>query len=190
VTTDAALAYVFWHWKGPRVATDQYEAFQRDFHRALAADAPDGFSCSISSAVIGAPWANGAAEAYQDRYVIRDSGALDALDRAVAGGSHRASHDSAAAVAAGGAAGLYRARIGSPIPAPRYAVWFDKPRESRYDAFLARLAPLVRAGESVLWMRRMVLGPTPEFSLESMTPPTLPSEVAGLALTLRPVWPV
>ncbi len=189
MTTDAGLAYMFWHWKRPQVTTDDYEARQRDFHRALAADAPRGFSSSSSSAIAGAPWANGGAEAYQDRYVIRDSCALDALDRAVAGGSQRARHDVAAGVAAGGAAGLYRARTASPIPAPRHALWFGKPQNSTYDGFLARIAPIVRAGESVLWMRRMVLGPTPEFCLESTTDVQLPSDLEVLALSLRPVWP-
>lgn len=189
VTPEATLAYVFWHWKRPHVPADQYEARQQDFHRALAAHPPDGFSCSSSSAVAGAPWANGGAEAYQDRYLVRDSGALDTLDRAVAGGGQRAPHDRAAAVAAGGAAGLYRARVGSPLAAPRYALWLDKTRGSSYDEFVARFAPLVRAGESVLWMRRMVLGPTPEFCLESTTPLAVLAEVRGLTLSLRPVWP-
>jgi hypothetical protein len=188
VTTGATLAYVFWHWKQPLVATLEYEARQRDFHQALAARPPEGFVHSTSSAVAGAPWANGGGEAYQDRYVIRDSCALDALDRAVVSGAQRVPHDGAASVAAAGTAGLYQARIGTPLPAPRYALWFPKPSGMSYDQLLARCAPLVRPGASVLWMRRMVLGPTSEFCLESTTPATLPPEFQALALSLRPVW--
>ena len=190
LVTTATLAYVFWHWKQPAVASSQYEALQRDFHAALAENPPHGFSHSISSAVTGAPWANGGGDAYQDRYVIHDSSALDALDRAVVGGTQRAVHDGAARVAAGGTAGLYVARVGAPLDAPRYAVWFAKPRGMSYDHLLARCEPLVRRDASVLWMRRMVLGPTPEFCLESTAPVTLPSELEGLALSLRPVWPL
>ncbi len=168
----------------------EYEARQRDFHEALAAHPPDGFSHSISSAVTGAPWANGGAESYQDCYVIRDSGALDALDRAVVGAAHRSSHERAAAVAEGGAAGLYRIRLGASLATPRYAGWFGKPPGMTYDELLARCAPLVHAGERVLWMRRMVLGPTPEFCLESVTPATIPAELEGFSLTLRPIWPL
>ena len=188
MTTEGGLAYTFWHWKQPQISATEYEARQRDFHSALAADPPSGFLCSVSSAVTGAPWANGGAEAYQDRYVIGDSSALDALDRAVASGMYRQAHDNAAAVAESGIAGLYRARIGVPLPAPRHAVWFAKPSGMSYDQLLARCEPLVRPDDSVLWMRRMVLGPTPEFCLESMTPVTLPPELRGLALSLRPVW--
>lgn len=188
MTTGATLAYVFWHWMQPQVAAAEYEARQRSFHEALAAHPPDGFAHSSSSAVTGAPWANGGAEAYQDRYVIQDSCALDALDRAVVSGAQRVPHDGAASVAAAGTAGLYRARIGAPLAAPRYALWFAKPTGMSYDQLLARCAPLVRPGGSVLWMRRMVLGPTPEFCLESTTPATLPAEFQALALSLRPVW--
>ncbi len=190
MTTVATLAYVFWHWKQPTVATSQYEALQRDFHAALADNPPNGFSYSISSAVSGAPWASGGAEAYQDRYLIQDSSALAALDRAVVSGTQRAVHDGAATVAAGGAAGLYRARLGTPLAAPRHALWFAKPRGMSYADLLVRCGPLVHPNASVLWMRRMVLGPTPEFCLESTMPVTLPSDLEGLALSLRPVWPL
>ena len=188
MTTDATLAYVFWHWKQPRVAAPEYEARQREFHEALAAHPPEGFAHSSSSALAGAPWANDGGEAYQDRYVIHDSCALDALDRAVAAGAQRLPHDGAASVAAAGTAGVYRARIGTPVAAPHHAMWFAKPPGMSYDQLLERCAPLVRVGESVLWMRRMVLGPTPEFCLESTTPAALPPEFQALALALRPVW--
>jgi hypothetical protein len=187
---DATLAYVFWHWRQPQVPAAEYERRQRDFHAALAAHPPDGFSHSASSALTGAPWANGGAEAYQDRYLIADSCALDALDRAVVGGAQRAAHDRAAGAAASGVGGLYRARLGAALPAPRHAQWFGKPRTSSYDDLLARFEPLVRPHESVLWMRRLVLGPTPEFCVESTKPFEIPSDLEPLALSLRPVWPL
>lgn len=185
----AALAYVFWHWKQPAVSAAKYEARQRAFHAALAEHPPTGFARSISTALDGAPWANGGGPAYQDRYLIQDSASLDALDACVRSGARQETHDSAASVAAGGTAGLYRARLGAPVAAPRYALWFAKPPGTTYDELLALWGPLVRGGESVLWMRRMVLGPTPEFCLESVTPLDLPRRLGAIALTLRPVWP-
>jgi hypothetical protein len=189
VTTDATLAYVFWHWRQPSIPASRYEALQRGFHEALAAHPPEGFAHSTSSALAGASWANGGAEAYQDRYVVRDSCALDVIDRAVVAGVQRTAHDGAARVAAGGTAGLYQARLGAPLATPRHALWFAKPAGTTYEELFARCTPLVRTGASVLWMRRMVLGPTPEFCLESVTAVTLPDDLVPVALSLRPVWP-
>lgn len=188
-TNDSGLAYTFWHWKRSSVATADYETNQRTFHAALAKHPPPGFSHSISSSLSGAPWANAGGDAYQDRYIVRDSAALDALEYAAVTGARQRSHDDAARVAQGGAAGLYQARLGRPIDAPRQALWFSKPDGVSYDELMARCKPLVRDGESVLWMRRMVLGPTPEFCLESVGALTLPPEFRPLTVALRPVWP-
>jgi hypothetical protein len=58
-----------------------------------------------------------------------------------------------------------------------------------YDELFARCKPLVVDGESVLWMRRMVLGPSPEFCVESTNGLTLPREFRPLSVALRPIWP-
>lgn len=34
------LAYIFWHWPRPGIASDEYVARQRAFHQALAARGP------------------------------------------------------------------------------------------------------------------------------------------------------
>ena len=183
------LAYVFWHWRRPPVARAAYEARQRAFHAALAERRPAGFSRATSAALSGAPWANAGGDAYEDRYLIADASALDALDEAVGRGALRHAHGEAAGGAAGGTAGLYRARLGVPLAAAARAAWFAKPAGTSYDELLAAMAPLVREGESALWMRRLVLGPTPEFCLESTTPVELPPHLGALALALRPVWP-
>jgi len=51
------LAYVFWHWKRADVAAAEYEARQREFHRALGGAPPVRFVRSYSHALTGAPWA-------------------------------------------------------------------------------------------------------------------------------------
>ena len=186
---DPALAYIFWHWRKPDVPVGEYEAHQRSFHARLAASPPHGFSGSTSSALTGAFWANNGTEAYQDRYHLRDAGALDALDNGVAAGAQRRTHEQVVQVAADGVGGLYRVRLGVPLDTPRFALWFGKPRDLSYDRFLEQCAPVVERGTSVLWMRRMALGPTTEFCLESTEPVTLPLPIPVLALTLRPVWP-
>ncbi|HEY9226324.1 MAG TPA: hypothetical protein VIP11_06745 [Gemmatimonadaceae bacterium] len=185
----ASLSYTFWHWKRASVDSAQYEAQQRAFHSALAANPPEGFQFSVSSEVAGAEWANSGGDAYQDRYVVHDFGALESLDQGAVSGARQRSHDNAAAVAAGGVAGIYSTRLGSPDVAPRFAYWFSKPEGVSYAEVDRALSPLVRDHDAVLWMRRMVLGPTPEFCLESSTALRLPPGYHALELTLRPIWP-
>ena len=180
------LAYVFWHWCRPEVNAATYEAAQRRFHAALAAAPSPGFSHSHSAALRGAPWAFGGGASYEDWYVIHASAALDSLNSAAITASRQAPHDAAAALAAGGAAGLYTLRAGTAVTAPTRAVWFAKPAGMTYAALDDLLRDVVAAGACV-WMRYMVLGPTPEFVLHGDF--KLPAPLTGLQLELRTVWP-
>ena len=183
------LAYAFWHWKQPQVSAETYEARQRDFQAALAAHPPEGFLRGSTARISGAPWAAAGDAAYEDWYVVRGMGALEALNDAAVTASRRAPHDAVASLAAGGAAGLYGLKAGSPISAPTVATWFRKPSGLRYDALFEALAPIVATAPASLWMRQMVLGPTPEFCLHSLREVELPAGVSGHVLSLQPVWP-
>ncbi len=183
------LAYVFWHWPAAGVAGARYESLQRAFHRALAAEPIDGFFRSWSSAVEGAPWANGGALAYEDWYLVRGFESLDPLNEAAMSTSRRASHDAAAGVAGGGTAGLYRLRLGEPSGVPRHAVWFSKPDGASYQQLFDELTPLTAGGRGSLWMRQMVLGPTTEFCLQSDAPMTMHQRYGARALGLRQLYP-
>lgn len=185
----AETAYTFWHWKRASIDAARYEEQQRAFHAALAAHPPDTFQFSVSSALAGAPWANNGNDAYQDRYIVRDIAALEPLEHAAISGARQRPHDGAAAVAAGGAAGIYSVRTGKAVVAPRFAYWFSKPDGVSYADLDAALSPLVHAHDAALWMRRMVLGPTPEFCVESASALQLPPAYDALELALRPVWP-
>ncbi len=182
------LAYVFWHWKRPDTPADEYEARQRDFHAALRSSPPDGFDSSFTAAVAGAPWA-ASPDAYEDWYLVRDFTSLGVLNDAAVSHARKQPHDRAAAVAAGGTAGLYGLRLGTPLPRPTHALWFAKPDGLSYHDLHARLEPIVAAAHGALWMRQMVLGPAREFCLHSATPVTLPPEWTTLPLSLRPLWP-
>ncbi len=183
------LAYVFWHWARPGVGRPDYEATQRAFHDALADDPPRGYLRSLSLALTGAPWANAGWDAYEDWYLLHDSGALDRLNDAAISAGRQLPHDAAAAAAAGGTAALYALRLGTALDRPTHAYWFAKPDAVRYDELWNALGPLVRDGHGALWMRRMVLGPSPEFCLQAAGPVTLPSGYTPLHIALRPVWP-
>ena len=184
------LAYVFWHWRRPGVDALEYENRQRRFHDAMAAERPAGFERSVSVTVRGASWANGGGIAYEDWYLVRDSAALDALDEGAMSAGRRMPHDAAAAVAAGGTAGLYKARLGEPTTAPRFASWFTKPAGLSYEQLFTIIRPLVGTKNGgALWVRKMVLGPTPEMCLQTSEPVTLPAEFAPITLELRQVYP-
>ena len=127
----AMLAYVFWHWPRPNMNAAQYEAAQRAFHAALDAAPPAGFSASHSAALRGVPWAAGGGPAYEDWYLVQASASLDPLNQAAITGSRQQPHDAAAALAAGGAAGLYLLRAGEPVIPPARAICSCASRNGR-----------------------------------------------------------
>ncbi len=183
------LAYVFWHWSRAGVALHEYEGRQRAFHGALAAAPADGFRESFSVALTRAPWAADGAAAYEDWYLVRDFGALGALNEAAVTASRAAPHDAAAAVAGRGAGGLYRLKRGAVRRPPEVAHWFSKPEGMSYRDLFDRLAPIVDQTHGALWMRVMVLGPAREFCLHAAAPVTLPAAIDPLVVPLRPVCP-
>jgi hypothetical protein len=183
------LAYVFWHWKQPDIATEEYESRQRAFHTALSSAPPPGFLHSFCAALTGAPWALEGGQAYEDWYYVDNFAALGELNEAAVAGRRAGPHDAAAAIAAGGAGGLYSLRLGSVSGLPRYAHWFGKPNNMEYQELFAELAPIVEQTRGRLWMRQLVLGPAREFCLHAATPVPLPAAFGTLVLPLRAVWP-
>ena len=181
------LAYVFWHWRRDDADAPAYEAAQRAFHDALAAEPSAGFVGSFSHALRGARWANAGGEAYEDWYLVNGSAALDPLNIAAVTAGRQAPHDVAAAQAAGGTAGLYRLRLGELGRGPSVAHWFEKPAGMPYPQFLARMEGAVDGASGALFIRQMVLGPTPECVLLAPATATLPPEVEPLTLRLRPI---
>jgi len=183
------LAYVFWHWKQAEVTATDYANRQRAFHAALAAAPSSGFLGSFSVRFAHAPWAAGGGEAYEDWYLVHDFGALGLLNEAAVSTSRVAPHDAAAAVAAGGAGGLYGLRHGAALRQPQYAHWFGKPEGTPYSELFAQLAPVVDQVQGALWMRQMVLGPAREFCLHAAAPVSLPTVFSALVIPLRQAWP-
>jgi hypothetical protein len=184
------LAYVFWHWRRATAAAADYEAAQRGFHAALAAAPSAGFIRSFSVAFRGAPWAADRGDAYEDWYLVDGSAALDPLNAAAISASRQAPHDVAAAMAAGGTAGLYSLRQGSPVTPPAILTWFGKPDGMSYRDLFAMLEPLTRSAGAAVWCRQMTLGPALEFCVHSREPVSLPAPLAPVAIPCRRVWPV
>jgi hypothetical protein len=183
------LAYVFWHWRRQGIPREEYEQRQQRFHSALRAAPSRGFRSSRSFAISGASWAGSGGEAYEDWYLVEDSAALDPLNQAAITAPRQLSHDAAAAAAEGGTAELYslrRGSVGDTIPSR--AAWFSKPAGMSHDQLFSALEPLLHPVSGALWCRQMVLGPTPEFCLQSSAPVTLPEAFMPLVLELRPIW--
>ncbi len=183
------LAYVFWHWRSDSVDREAYERLTRDFHASLRERRPEGFRRSVCFAMPGAGWIPDRRPAYEDWYLLDGSTALDPLDRAAVAAPHQTPHDAVARAVAGGAGGLYRLRLGTPLEErARFASWFRKPDGMAYERLYDLLEPLIGAG-AALWGRQMVLGPAPEFCLHGGRPLALPSPLEGAAWPLSPVWP-
>lgn len=195
------LAYVFWHWPRPEVAVADYEAHMRAFLDALSEQGPSVLRAARAWRIAGASWLP-SGSGYADWYLVDDSAALDALNAGAVSGPLAAPHNTVAALAAGGAAGLYGTVPGSSDPSdpsdpadPATLLdgatvhWFAKPAGMPYPDLYARLA----AVQTRLWRRRMVLGPTPEFCLlekksdEGNVP--LPAAWHPLVVRREPVWP-
>ena len=116
--------------------------------------------------------------------------ALVPLNEAAVSGPRLDPHNAIARLAEGGTAGLYGLKAGAPLTRPAQAAWFGKPPGMSYAALFGILEPVVRSVQGGLWMRQMVLGPTPEFCLSSGAPVALPSPIDAKYLALAPVWPV
>jgi len=188
VTRDSLLAYVFWHWRQASAAPAAYESAQQAFHHALATSPSAGFVRSFSHAIAGAPWANEGGEAYEDWYLLRDAAALDPLDAAAMSAGRKTVHDTAAAMAAKGTAGLYQLKLGEAPAAPRSAQWFVKPAGTSYPQLFAAVEPALAPVGGSLWMRKMTLGPATEFCVLAREPATLAPPFQMFAFQLRSIW--
>jgi hypothetical protein len=152
----AMLAYVFWHQPRPDVVLGDYVTALKTFHKSLG-------NQSSAFRLSAAPWAPEGA-CYEDWYLLTNAADLDTLNEAAVSGARKNPHDTAAAYAAWGTAGLYDLRLGTEkVRGARHAVWFRKPSDVSYDSIYDRLGPLCEITPAMLWQRRMVLGPTPEF---------------------------
>ncbi|HEX6940567.1 MAG TPA: hypothetical protein VF158_14215 [Longimicrobiales bacterium] len=187
------LAYVFWHYARPGADLHAYEAALRDFHELLGGCGSEGFIESRAYGIDGAPWLP-AGPAYEDWYLLEGSAALDPLDRAAVGVRARGAHDRVAAMAGGGAGGLYRRwRAGAAAgpDAVSTCLWVRKPAGASYAAFHDDLDRIVPA-EADIWQRQMVLGPAPEYAivLPGDGPvPGVPAAWEPIAVRRRRVWP-
>ena len=174
------LAYAFWHW--PSNPGNDYDQRMRKFQAALAAEPPPGFRGGVTFRHEAAPWLPG--EAYLDWYLVDGFADLQALNDAAVSASRKGPHDDVAAVAAGGAGGVYKLRSGPAEPRfARVAHWFHKPAGMRYDELFKHVEGLPGS----LWMRQMVLGPSPEFVLFALANIALP--FPAVRANLFSVWP-
>lgn len=184
------LAYVFWHWKRDDIDVAAYESRLANFHRILASAPPDGLVSTLCHALSDLPWANAGGPAWEDWYLMGTSAHLDALNDAAVTAARQSPHDAAAAAAAGGTAGLFRLKLGSPVERASHAYWFAKPAGWSYPRLYEHLASTVVTQHAALWGRQMTLGPSREFCLRSPSAVTLPPGLDALHVDLRTVFPV
>jgi hypothetical protein len=164
------LAYVFWHWPQPAVDAETYVDHLVSFHRTLNANRPVGFNGSRVFRMHGVSWLETSGDAYEDWYLLDDSSALDRINDAAVSGVCEAPHNLVAREAAGGTAGLYKLKAGSPFDDPRFALWLAKPEGISYTDFYSFLEPIRTNAGATLWQRQMTLGPTTEFVIHTAAP--------------------
>lgn len=176
------MAYVFWHWPAPGTAPASYESAMLHFHRRLRAADSSALVGSRTFRVEGEPWLP-EAQGYVDWYLLEGgSASLDVLNDLAVSPSLVEAHDRPAGMVAGGAGGVYRLVAGaSSMPPPSAATWLSKPAGIPYAAFDESLRPWTARDDVALWQRHMVLGPAPEFCLQSSAPLHLPEDLAALA---------
>ncbi len=173
----APLGYVFWHWPRSSVSQREYERKLAAFQTSLREHGPDGLIEALSFRVRALPWADLHKGTCEDWYVVKDFGALGALNQAAVADPARKSHDDVADEASGGAGGLYRLLESSlTLGEAGFATWIQKPARTTYQAFLERTSKLVGDRRTDLWQRQLALGPAPEFCLHSVNRLDLPSE--------------
>lgn len=174
------LAYTFWHW--PEASAPGYEENIAAFQRAMAAHPPPGFQRGYTLHHAVAPWLPG--EAYLDWYVVGGFADLGSLNEGAISAARKAPHDKVAAQARDGRGGVYSHVGGAQdLSSAGVAHWFGKPKGISYDDFIRPL----KAQPGSLWMRQMVLGPSPEFVLFSERELKLPVEAR--TARLRRVFP-
>lgn len=187
------LAYVFWHWKSPRVESGMYEEYLRSFHRVLNTHQPAGFHSSAVFQVAGLPWTSGEDRAYEDWYWVENSAALDPLDQAAVSEARKLPHDQVAQWAAGGTGGLYRLRATGQgaFAAPEVAWWFSKPAGLTYSELYQLFAEQLEQLPGHLWQRQMTLGPAREFCWHTSAQAGLPALLTTadtLKIPLTTIW--
>jgi hypothetical protein len=181
------LAYVFWHQPAAGTDAAEYDRRLSAFHQALAQEQPLGFTQSAAFRTRELPWAPPAVASYEDWYLVEDSAALDVLNDAAVTSGRKEPHDRAAALAAWGAAGLYRLRLGRVmLESAKVACWLSKPPGTTYPEFYRDLELALGRTAFSLWGRQMVLGPTPEFCVHLTAERTLPYPIAH-TVALEPV---
>ena len=175
------LAYAFWHW--PREGASGYERHLSEFFQALEAEKPLGYLGGLSMRHGAAAWLPG--PAYLDWYRISGFADQGSLNDGAVSGSRRAPHDDMAAMAGGGAGGVYELQQGpTDFVDAKVAHWFGKPAGMRYAELFGELAGVPGS----LWMRQMVLGPSPEFVLFATRDVAL--GVSATRIDVSCLWPL
>ncbi|HET7784349.1 MAG TPA: hypothetical protein VFL36_00110 [Myxococcales bacterium] len=174
------LAYTFWHW--PREDASEYERHLAEFFQVMEEDKPLGYLGGLTLRHGAAPWLPG--PAFLDWYRLGSFADLGTLNEGAVSGSRRAAHDDVAHMAKGGAGGVYELQQGpADFHDARVAHWFGKPEGMRYAELFGELAGV--AGS--LWMRQMVLGPSPEFVL--FAPRDVALSVTARRVDVSCLWP-
>jgi hypothetical protein len=156
------LAYLFWHAPLAEFSPRDYETALLDFQKDLVCEPPSGLASCAAYRISEVPWLN-RRQRYEDWYVVRSYGDLDALNEAAVRPSRWEIHASIATKMDIGYGGLYQQLHGDEQSfGGDRAIWLTRPMGIRYQQPLKEMIGR-SAGFLSCWRRQLVLGPADEF---------------------------
>jgi len=183
------LAYIFGHWKKRNVSQKVYEEKLLNFHTALKASSPEGFSHSVVFHIKNAPWSNNSKGSYEDWYILKGTYALDNLNTAAVSGICKDPHYRIAEDFSNGYGALYCHYLGTDeIVGFHNSLWFSKPKGISYKDFYNTMQNYLKDKRASLWKRMMGLGPSPEFCLFTNDSLDFSQKYVCIPVKIKSIW--
>lgn len=159
------LAYIFWHRPYPQIEAKPYEESIVRFQSDLSRQPSPGLIGAASFRIEPVPWL-GDQPGYEDWCLLQGSWAMDPLNAYAVAGCVQGSHGHVAAQMGEGHGGLYAHAWGEIAPQPHSTIfWLTRPRGIDWRSMLEAVRSHWPAAN--VWRRQMVLGPAPEFAVET-----------------------
>ena len=176
------LAYVFWQWPRSEVTAADYEKSLALFFHGLKTHKPRGFIDCFGLRLSSFPWNAPGSRGYEDWYLLEDFESLGVLNDAAVSREMKATHDTVALLAGGGAGGIYKRYGNHSSNKIQFSSWFTKPVGMSYQDLRSELAQVIPEG---YWQRQMTLGPAPEFCLHGHESRLLPQKLKSVTVDVK-----
>ena len=185
------IAYVFWHWRDPRIEEIAYQQLLINFHERLHRHKPSGFLDSAVFQMEQAPWSGMELETYEEWYILENSSAIDALRILMEKGRCKEHHERFKQWDTGGIGGLYSLQqepLHFDCTMIQAAHWFSRPTGVTEEALQMMLQNQRQQEPGYCWRRILLLGPAPEFCWQSSIDARYLDPLAPRRLNIQTIW--